>query len=107
MPWIGSKAFAFTDVSIGANAPDAPGVFGLYREGSPRWMFFGEGESLRQELLKHLRNEYYRFAREVAPTHFCYEEIADAAARLVRRESLVEEFLSDRFDGGSARGTSR
>ena len=103
MPWIGSKAFAFTDVSIGANAPDAPGVFGLYREGSPRWMFFGEGESVRGELLKHLHNEYYRFAREVAPTHFCYEEIADAGRRVARRESLVEELLSDRFDPGLAR----
>jgi hypothetical protein len=70
-------------------------------------MFFGYGESLRQELLKHLRNEYYRFAREVAPTHFCYEEIVDAAARLARRESLVEEFLSDRFDGGSPHGASK
>ena len=60
-------------------------------------MFFGEGESLRQELLKHLRSEYYRFAREVAPTHFCYEEIGDAAERAARRESLVEEFLSDQF----------
>src|SRR5204862_7990264 len=46
MPWIGSKAFAFTEVSIRTNAPDAAGVFGLYREGSPRWMFFGEGQSL-------------------------------------------------------------
>jgi hypothetical protein len=102
MPWIGSKAFAFTEVSFGANAPDSPGVFGLYREGSPRWMFFGEDESLRQELLKHLHNEYYRFAREVAPTH-CYEEIADAAARVARRESLVNEFLSDRFNAGAQR----
>jgi len=103
MPWIGSKAFAFTEVSIGANAPDSPGVFGLYREGSPRWMFFGEGENLRQELLKHLRNEYYRFAREVAPTHFCYEEIAVAAARVARRDCLVDEFLSDRFNAGAQR----
>jgi hypothetical protein len=53
-------------------------------------MFFGEGNSLRQELRKHLRNEYYRFAREVAPTHFCYEEIADAIERVARRESLVK-----------------
>jgi len=59
------------------------------------------------ELLKHLHNGYYRLAGEVAPTHFCYEEIADASARLARRESLVEEFLSDRFDGGSARASSR
>ena len=56
---------------------------------------------LRQELLKHLHNEYYRFAREVAPTHFCYEEIADAKERVARRESLVDEFLTGRFDGGS------
>jgi len=31
-------------------------------------MFFGEGESVRRELLKHLHSEYYRLSREVAPT---------------------------------------
>ena len=61
MPWIGSKAFAFTESSIEASVPHSPGVFGLYREGSPRWMFFGEGEGVRRELLKHLHSEYYRF----------------------------------------------
>jgi len=101
MPWIESKAFAFTEVSVGPNAPDAPGVFGLYLEGSPRWMLLAEGESLRQELLRQLYDEYCHFAREVAPTHFCYQEIADAAARVGRRKSLVKEFLSGRFNTGA------
>jgi hypothetical protein len=52
---------------------------------------------------KHLHNEYYRFGREVAPTHFCHEEIADAIERVARRESLVNEFLSDRFNAGAQR----
>jgi hypothetical protein len=48
----------------------------------PVGCFSAKAKAPRQELLNHLRNAYYRFAREVAPTHFCYEEIADAAARL-------------------------
>ena len=54
-----------------------------------------------RNLRKHLHNEYYRFAREVAPTHSCYEEIADTSDLVAWRESLVEKSLSDRFDGGS------
>jgi len=45
-------------------------------------------------------------SRRIEHDEFLYE-ISDAAARLARRESLVEEFLCDRFDGGAMRGTSK
>ena len=48
-----------------------------------------------RNLRKHLHNEYYRFAREVAPTHSCYEEIADTSDLVAWRESLVEKSLSE------------
>ena len=57
-------------------------------------VFFDQNEQVFQRLLapainqfgstnrnqrRRLHSEYYRFSREVAPTHFCYEEVTDAA----------------------------
>jgi hypothetical protein len=78
--------FLFQRESILQNAPESPGVYGLY---NAFWICIGEAENLRACLLEHLDGDdscivHYR------PSGFAYELIAPTELRS-RHEHLIKE----------------
>ncbi len=78
--------FLFQRESILQNAPESPGVYGLYNS---FWIYIGEAENLRARLLQHLGGDdpcivHYR------PSGFAYELMAPGELRR-RHEHLIKE----------------
>jgi len=78
--------FLFQRESILLNAPESPGVYGLF---SAFWIYIGEAENVRARLLKHLEGDdpcivHYR------PSGFAFE-LTPSDERYRRREQLMKQ----------------
>lgn len=87
MPFENHGNRSFTAVSIGKNAPSAPGVYGLAN--AHQWIYVGETGDIQAELLRHLQNPH-AFLKEHPPSGFTYELIS-GVQRIERQNQLVLE----------------
>jgi hypothetical protein len=87
MPFENHGNRSFTAVSIGKNAPSAPGVYGLAN--AHQWIYVGETADIQAELLRHLQNPHV-FLKEYPPSGFTYE-LTTAVRRIERQNQLVLE----------------
>lgn len=87
MPFENHGNRAFTVTSIGKNAPQASGVYGL--ADARQWIYVGETADIQAELLKHLENPH-AFLRDHPPSGFTYE-LTTPGERIGRQNQLVLE----------------
>jgi hypothetical protein len=78
--------FLFQRESILKNAPESPGVYGLF---SAFWIYIGEAENVRARLLQHLDGDDPCIVR-YRPSGFAFE-LTSPAERLRRREQLMKQ----------------
>jgi excinuclease UvrABC nuclease subunit len=90
MPWKGSAACAYDEVSILRNAPTDSGVYVILSAG--RWLYVGESGSIRGSLLLQFSGVNPRIMAN-DPTHFMYELVPDADRAARRRELIFESQL--------------
>jgi excinuclease UvrABC nuclease subunit len=88
MPWNGSQAFSFTQLSIVAAAPSVSGVYALFNEN--QWIYIGEGADIQARLLQHRRDSHNDCVNRYSPAFFAYEQVG-SAWRLARQDSLILE----------------
>ena len=67
------------------NAPDAPGIYGLF---NVVWIYIGETENIRTELLEHLSQGSPRIDH-YGPEGFAFELASDPIYRRRRQLELV------------------
>ena len=87
MPFENHGTRAFTRASIDNNAPAASGVYGLCN--AQRWVYVGESDNVRLELLAHLRGMNTLLMAQ-HPTGFTYE-LCGPEGRMARQNRLVVE----------------
>lgn len=87
MPFKNHGNRSFTMISIGKNAPPAPGVYGL--ADARQWIYVGEAVNIQAELLSHVENPH-AFLREHPPSGFTYE-LTTPGQRVERQNQLVLE----------------
>jgi hypothetical protein len=87
MPFENHGNRSFTMNSIHKNAPAESGVYGL--SNSRHWIFIGESDNLRLQLIAHLRNAD-GFGIGQRPTGFTFELCAPEH-RVARQNLLVSE----------------
>jgi hypothetical protein len=84
----GERGHAFSLAGIMSDAPAGSGVYALF---DTDWIYFGDGDNIRQRLLQHLR-EVGTCLHKRPPTGFAFE-LLDAVAREQRRAALVRTYL--------------
>ncbi len=77
--------FYFTRDSITANAPNASGVYALFKDG--QWIYFGESNDIQRRLLEHLTQAGTCILQN-APTGFQFELVV-ADQRVVRQNHWI------------------
>lgn len=77
------KWHAFTEESINANAPRAPGVYRI--DNMPSAIYVGESESIQERLLQHCRRQSDQSdcIHRHGPRFFLYRVVWDHRTRLV------------------------
>lgn len=85
---VGEPGVPFTETGILTNAPEAPGVYAICRD--REWIYIGESDNLRRQLLAHLKNTTGPIARS-GPTTFSFEVVVHAELRVARQHALVLE----------------
>lgn len=88
MPFEYGGAFAFSQVSVRRNAPEASGVYGL--SNAQEWLLVGEADNIKAALLAHL-GETHSAVLDRVPTGFTFELCAPHN-RLARQGRLIREF---------------
>jgi hypothetical protein len=73
--------------SIVRNAPEAPGVYGLF---NVVWIYIGESENIKMDLLEHLSRESPRIQR-YGPEGFAFELAPNPIFRHRRQVDLVRQ----------------
>lgn len=81
----GQQGFAFNELSINISAPEASGVYALYRQDA--WVYIGESKNIRNRLLEHLRIQGTCIAQN-RPTGFQFELVQEWA-RVARQDELI------------------
>jgi hypothetical protein len=79
---------AFSNGSVRAHAPAAPGVYGI--SNARQWIYIGETDNIRARLLEHLA-ESATGIKEHVPTGFTYE-VCEWQARTERHDRLVTQY---------------
>jgi hypothetical protein len=85
--WQGTS-FHFDRQTVMAIAPNAPGVYALWR--TDGWIYVGECHDVQRRLLAHSEGDNARIARE-APKGFGFELIPKLDQRVARLEALIRE----------------
>lgn len=88
MPFDPFISRSLTPVSVRANAPAAPGIYGVTN--SREWLYIGQSDNIQASLLGHLL-EYDSVLMKEHPTGFVFE-ICDPAARSARQDRLIFEY---------------
>jgi hypothetical protein len=76
--------YQFQHDSVLMNSPEASGVYGLF---NALWIYVGEADNIRTELLRHLEGDNTCISR-YQPSGFAFE-IASPPERTHRRQQLV------------------
>jgi hypothetical protein len=82
--------YRFDRDSIVRFAPNAPGVYAIYREG--RYLYVGEGQDIQRMLLAHIEGDNDCITRK-HPTGFAFELVPDAQ-RVSRRDILIAQLVT-------------
>jgi hypothetical protein len=85
MPWGNQTSYAFTRTSVVLNAPERSGVYALYSKAT--WVYIGEGENIRAQLLQHLDGANASIS--VFPDLTFSYELIPPPRRAWRQEELV------------------
>ncbi len=88
MAWRGSNRFGFNEAWVRIYAPAGSGVYAIYA--GERWLYIGETESIRDDLLRHLAGEISCVAQQ-KPTHFAFQSVS-AGDRAARQQELIAEY---------------
>lgn len=80
------KKYRFQREDIVLRAPESSGVYGLY---SALWIFIGEAENIRAQLLEHLTDNNFGINRR-QPSGFAFE-LVPPEDRVRRRDELIDE----------------
>jgi hypothetical protein len=88
MPFEFPLPHAFSNVSIRAYAPAAPGVYGI--SNARQWIYIGKTDNIQEQLLQHLAEVGTRIKAHV-PTGFTYE-VCLWEVRTERHDRLVIEY---------------
>jgi hypothetical protein len=88
MPWGNPASYEFSRISICLNAPEQSGIYALYHRAT--WLYIGETENIRAQLLQHLDGDDICVA--VYPALTFSFVLAPATARAWRQDELVREF---------------
>ena len=78
--------YLFQRESILKNAPESSGIYGLF---NAFWIYIGEADNLREQLLEHLSGDYPSIAR-FQPSGFAFELVLPSNRRR-RHEQLIKE----------------
>lgn len=81
-------ARSFTAISVGKNAPESSGVYGL--SNGREWIFIGEANNIRARLMEHLE-ETDTLLMNRMPTGFTFAECSPRD-RVIRQDALVRQF---------------
>ena len=87
MPWRNPRGFTYSEKSISKNAPNASGVYAIFREGL--WIYIGEADDIRGRLQEHLDGGDRCIARYL-PTAFSFE-LCPEKERAERRTELIAD----------------
>ena len=87
MPFASYGNISFTLASVGKNAPQASGVYGLAN--ANHWIYVGETADIQSALLGHLHNQH-GFVKDDAPSGFNYE-LSATGQRTERQNQLIRE----------------
>jgi excinuclease UvrABC nuclease subunit len=79
---------AFSNVSIRAHAPSAPGVYGI--SNARRWIFIGETDNIRERLLEHLTDTSAGIKFYI-PTGFSFQ-VCDSRIKAERHSRLLAQY---------------
>ena len=92
-------------ISIGKNAPQASGVYGL--ADARQWIYVGETADIQAELRRHLESPN-SFLQDHPPSGFTYE-LTTPGRRVERQNQLVLELepIGNRLVGQLSNWTSR
>ncbi len=88
MAWKGSNHFGFNEAWVRIYAPAGSGVYAILAQG--RWLYIGETEDIRAQLLRHLAGEDPCIVQQ-APTHFAFQSVP-APDRVARQQELIAEY---------------
>jgi hypothetical protein len=88
MPWGNPTSYEFSRMSIVRNAPEQSGIYVLHHRAT--WVYIGETENIRAQLLQHLDGNDIWVA--VYPALAFSFVLAPAATRAWRQDELVREF---------------
>ena len=88
MAWKGSNHFRFNEAWVRIYAPAGSGVYAIYAQG--RWLFIGEAEDVRGQLLRLLGGENPCIMHQ-GPTHFAFQSVP-SPDRLAWQRELIAEY---------------
>jgi excinuclease UvrABC nuclease subunit len=88
MPWGNPTSYEFSRMSVVRNAPEQSGIYALYHRAT--WVYIGETENIRAQLLQHLDGDDTRIT--VYPALSFSYVLAPAATRAWRYEELIREY---------------
>jgi hypothetical protein len=87
MPFEKFTPQSFTPVSVRANAPTAPGIYGI--SNAREWIYIGESDNIQASLLHDLQKGGSALL-ERFPTGFVFELCS--ADRRARQDRLIQEY---------------
>ncbi|MGO9576649.1 MAG: hypothetical protein ACLPTQ_20260 [Terriglobales bacterium] len=70
MAFRNQNGYAFNRASVLANAPNASGVYGIYRQGV--WIYVGQSKDIQARLMQYINGENACILRN-QPTGFTYD----------------------------------
>jgi hypothetical protein len=88
MPFEQFTPRSFTPVFVRANAPAAPGIYGI--SNAREWIFIGESDNIQASLLHDLQKGDSVLLKRL-PTGFVFE-LCDIANRRARQDRLILEY---------------
>src|SRR5437660_8825699 len=65
VPWANPTSYTFSRASVLLNAPERSGVYVLHSKTT--WVYIGEGENIREQLLQHLDGPKRLHLRDPGP----------------------------------------
>ena len=72
MAFRNQNGYAFNRASVLANAPNASGVYGIYRQGV--WIYVGQSKDIQARLMQYINErEEVMYASRNQPTGFTYD----------------------------------
>ena len=88
MEWKSTQRFLLTRASVGKNAPEASGVYGLCSPGT--WIYIGQTSNIRKALLEYLSGQM-PYVLQWQPRTFVFE-LYPPRERVFRQKQLAQYY---------------